>query len=141
MFEYENLNVDEIGARIRKLMDDKGISGKEIAEALMVSPQAVSKWMYGKSLPDIEHLYNLAGYFGVSVDYLISGLKIRNNKQMIPFNEEKYWNLPQTYEIKSGDYYIELLAKNVKKSVDSNVLRLIHYALAVEKIRRQKYGN
>ena len=26
MFEYENLNVDEIGARIRKLMDDKGIS-------------------------------------------------------------------------------------------------------------------
>ena len=141
MFEYENLNVDEISARIRKLKEDKGISDKEIAETLMVSSQAVSKWMYGKSLPDIEHLYNLAGLFGVSVDYLISGLKIRNNQQMLPFKEEIYRDMPRAFEIKNGDYYIEMLAKNAQEAVDSNALRLMHYALAVERIRRQKYRN
>lgn len=141
MFDYKNINTDEISERIRKLMEDKGISCKEVADALMVSVQAVSKWMYGKALPDIEHLYNLTGLFGVSIDYLISGLKIRNNRQVLEAAEETYRDLPWTCDLVSGDYYIELSVKNTSRPVDSNVLRLMYYTMGIDKIKSKKYGN
>jgi len=64
---------DSIGSRIAKLRRDKGITQDQLAERMGVSPQAVSKWENGIACPDISLLPALAGFFGISIDELLTG--------------------------------------------------------------------
>ena len=57
---------------ILKLRMQKGLSQDELAEKIMVTRQAVSRWENGESLPDIERCKRLADVFGVTVDDLIN---------------------------------------------------------------------
>ena len=66
--------MNKIGATIKKLRSAKGITQEELAEAVNVSYQAVSKWENGGS-PDLEMLPILANYFGVTIDELM-GFKL-----------------------------------------------------------------
>lgn len=47
------------------------MSQGELAAAVNVSQQAVSKWETGAAEPDIRALCALADFYGVSVDYLV----------------------------------------------------------------------
>ena len=62
------MRVEEKLVNLRK---SKGISQEQLAEALGVSRQAVSRWESGDSTPDMTNLLGLCQYFGVSADYLI----------------------------------------------------------------------
>lgn len=44
----------------------------EIAEFMDVSVQAVYQWERGLNIPNVETIIKLAGFFDVSVDYLLS---------------------------------------------------------------------
>lgn len=46
---------------------------EQLATALNISPQAVSKWETATSLPDMQTLPLIADFFGVSIDYLYYG--------------------------------------------------------------------
>ena len=59
-----------LGERIQALRRDRGMSQEDLAEALGVSRQAVSKWEKGLSYPDTRNLLALAELFGVSADEL-----------------------------------------------------------------------
>ena len=63
------MKLDEKLVFLRK---EKGITQLELAEALKVSRQAVSKWESGASLPSTENLRSLSELYGVSVDYLLN---------------------------------------------------------------------
>jgi len=60
-----------IGKNIRHLRTGAGLSQEELAQALHISPQSVSKWERGEGYPDITALPGLARYFGVTLDELI----------------------------------------------------------------------
>ena len=49
---------------------------EELAEALYVSRTAISKWESGRGYPNIESLKDIATYFSVSIDDLLSGEKV-----------------------------------------------------------------
>ena len=66
--------MNTIGATIKKLRGAKGLTQEELAEAVNISYQAVSKWENGGS-PDLEMLPILANYFGVTIDELM-GFKL-----------------------------------------------------------------
>ena len=51
----------------------QGLSQAELAEALDVSRQTVSKWETGAVLPSAENLLALSRLYGVSVDALLNG--------------------------------------------------------------------
>ncbi len=59
-----------IGKNIRRLRVQKGLTQTELANALCVSFQAVSKCERGYSYPDIALLLPIARTFGVSLDIL-----------------------------------------------------------------------
>jgi len=63
----------EFRERLYQLRRQAGLSQEDLAEALDLSRQAVQKWESGASRPDIDNLAALAGYFHVSLDYLILG--------------------------------------------------------------------
>ncbi len=61
----------KIGSNIAALRKEKGITQEELANALGVSAQAVSKWENNSSCPDVSLLTDIADYFGVTVDALL----------------------------------------------------------------------
>ncbi len=62
----------DIGAKIKELRKKRGITQERLAEYLNISPQAVSKWESGISLPDITFVAPIAAFFRVTTDELLS---------------------------------------------------------------------
>ncbi|MBR5428001.1 MAG: helix-turn-helix domain-containing protein [Clostridia bacterium] len=62
----------EIGKRIRHLRTNKGVTQEDLATALGVSNQAVSRWETGITTPDIYLLPSIALFFGVTIDEIFN---------------------------------------------------------------------
>lgn len=60
-----------IGNRIRRLRTERRLTQGQLALALGVTPQAVSRWELAYAYPDLELLPVIAAYFTVSTDYLL----------------------------------------------------------------------
>ena len=65
-----------IGERIAELRENENISQGELADALEVSRQAVSKWENDLSCPDTLNLIRLAEVLDSDVEYLATGRKM-----------------------------------------------------------------
>ena len=59
-----------IGNKIRLLRKNKNITQTQLADALSVSSQSISKWENHLSVPDIAVLPVIARYFGITMDEL-----------------------------------------------------------------------
>ena len=64
-----------IGERIVEMRTAKNMSQSQLAQALSVSRQAVSKWENDQSSPDTIHLVQLADILDTEVAYLATGVK------------------------------------------------------------------
>lgn len=60
-------------ARLYRFRKERGISQEDLAEIVGVSRQAVQKWESGASRPDMDNLMALSRYFGITLDYLVTG--------------------------------------------------------------------
>jgi len=60
-----------LGNRLNALRTKRGLSQLELAEALDVSRQSVSKWETDAAVPEIDKLVALSRFFGVSVGALL----------------------------------------------------------------------
>lgn len=58
-------------SRLRKLLDDHGVTITALSKALKISRQAVSQYTDGSAQPNIEKLRAIASFFDVSADYLV----------------------------------------------------------------------
>lgn len=59
-----------IGNNLSELRKRRGLTQLELAEKFNYTDRAVSKWENGDTLPDVEILYNLCEFYGVTLDYL-----------------------------------------------------------------------
>lgn len=66
------MNEITLGQRIAELRRQKGLTQEALAEALGVTPPAVSKWENSVTCPDILLLPSLARMLGVTVDALLT---------------------------------------------------------------------
>ena len=66
----------EFNEKLVQLRKSRNMTQDELAEALYVSRAAVSKWESGRGLPSIESLKDIAKFFSVSIDELLSGEKL-----------------------------------------------------------------
>lgn len=64
-----------IADRIQHLRKARGLSQEELADAVGVSRQAVSKWESEQSTPDIDKVVALSDYFETTTDYLLKGIE------------------------------------------------------------------
>lgn len=65
------INIDKVAQRINTLRKEKGLTQEALAAILDVSPQAVSKWGNGKTLPETSILPLLAKTLGASIDSIL----------------------------------------------------------------------
>lgn len=59
-----------IGKNLSELRKRHGLTQFELAEKFNYTDRAISKWENGDTLPDVEVLYNLCEFYGVTIDYL-----------------------------------------------------------------------
>ena len=60
-----------LGETIYRLRTQKNLSQGDLADALDVSRQSVSKWENGNAVPDLEKLLKLSELFGITLDELV----------------------------------------------------------------------
>lgn len=68
MFEIDK---EKFGAFVATLRKEKGYTQKEMAQRLLISDKAVSKWETGASIPDITLLIPLSNLLGITVTELL----------------------------------------------------------------------
>lgn len=100
-----------IGQRITALRKEKGISQGDLAAALDISRQAVSKWENDLSTPDSLKLIKLADILDSDVEYLTTGRKTSGIRPPI---------------------VLETI-KTVEKIVEKPVVRVVEKVVEVEK--------
>mgnify|MGYP001113023321 CR=1 FL=1 len=69
-----------IGDKIKQLRQRDGRKQEELANALGVSPQAVSRWEANGGYPDMEIIPSIANYFNISIDELFGYSRDRQEK-------------------------------------------------------------
>ena len=63
----------KIGAFIRDLRKEKGLTQEELAERFNVARRTVSRWETGANMPDLGVLVEMTDYFGVDLRELFDG--------------------------------------------------------------------
>ena len=66
----------EFNEKLQDLRKNKGLTQEELAEALYVSRTAISKWESGRGYPNIDSLKEIAKYFSVTIDELLSSNEV-----------------------------------------------------------------
>lgn len=67
--------------QIKKCREKMGLTQGQLAEKCGVSRQAVNSWENGTYVPDITILIELSNIFNVSLDFLIKGEGLYEDKQ------------------------------------------------------------
>lgn len=62
-----------LGENIYRLRTERGMSQGDLADALSVSRQSVSKWETDGATPDLDKLLKLSQLFGITLDELVTG--------------------------------------------------------------------
>lgn len=82
------------GDTIKKLREKKKLTQKQLAEKLMVTDKAVSKWETGRGFPDISILSELAEALSVSVPELLTGDVAANKNVSANMKRSKFYVCP-----------------------------------------------
>ncbi len=70
--------------KIYLLRKEAGMTQSELAEALHVSRQSISKWEMGTTMPDMVNIIAISKIFLVSIDYLIhDDIEVRESQKKI----------------------------------------------------------
>ncbi len=63
----------KIGAFLKALRAEKGLTQEQLAQQMQVSSRTVSRWETGSNLPDLSVLLTLADFYGVGLRELLDG--------------------------------------------------------------------
>lgn len=73
------MNPKEIGAFLKQLRNEKGITQEQLAEILSVSGRTVSRWETGTNLPDLSILVEISEYYNVEIKEILNGERKSEN--------------------------------------------------------------
>ena len=65
-----------IGKFIAESRRSKGLTQRQLADALAISDKTVSKWETGRGLPEVSLMLPLCGALDITVNDLLSGERI-----------------------------------------------------------------
>lgn len=74
------------------LRKSRKLTQSELAEELSYSDKTISKWENGDAVPDVETLIQIANFFSVSMDDLVSKPVQEISQQSIKDNNYNRWN-------------------------------------------------
>jgi transcriptional regulator with XRE-family HTH domain len=108
-----------------KLLEEKGVSAYKVGKATGIAGSTFTDWKTGRSAPKQDKLQKIADYFGVSLDYLMTG-----KEQNSPYSDDMADLLVEV--ARSDDYdrikrlltYFSALSNKDKDSVENIIKSL-----------------
>lgn len=76
-------NLDRFGSYITEQRKNEGLTQRQVAESLSISPQAVSLWERGETFPTVDILSQLAALYSVSLDALVGSAELSEREEKI----------------------------------------------------------
>jgi transcriptional regulator with XRE-family HTH domain len=73
------LDQKKIGALLKKLRNENGLTQEQFAEIVMVSNRTVSRWENGNNLPDLDILLQISDYYKIDLRELLDGERKSEN--------------------------------------------------------------
>lgn len=67
------MDCSKTGRLILSLRKEKGLTQKQLADAMNISDKTISKWERGLGCPDVSLLRELSGVLGVNIEKLLMG--------------------------------------------------------------------
>ena len=103
-----------------RLCRERGVTPYRVSEATGIRTSSLSGWKAGKFTPKQEKLKKIADYFGVSIEYLMTGEE--------PEEKEGYYINPDTADMAQQIYENKdlRLLFDVAKVVTPEQLKLLH---------------
>ena len=62
-----------LGKTIARLRKEKGLTQAKFADMIHVTQGAISQWETGRTSPDVQQMFILADFFGISIEELSTG--------------------------------------------------------------------
>ncbi len=90
----DKMDSEKIGKFINENRKRLNLTQKELADMLLVTSQAVSKWENGRGIPDIEMLGRLSEIFNVDINEIINGeFSTKKDKPQLHNNKNRIYIL------------------------------------------------
>lgn len=100
----------KVNQQIAKLRKERKITQEQLAKAVGVTNQSVSKWEKGICCPDIQLLPEIAEFFGVCIDELFGNQKVEKN--------QVFWKEPMEKKVLSETVFLQYEEKISNKTAE-----------------------
>ena len=117
----------------QKLLDSRNLKNADISRATGISNMTLSDWKRGKSTPKQDKLQKIADYFGVSIEYLMTG-----EEPTIDASNQGYYIDEETAKTAQEIYNNDKILFDVYNTADKD--RLIAYAKKLSELRKLEEG-
>lgn len=67
------MNQQKVGAFLKELRKEKGMTQEQFAEIVNVSTRTISRWENGNNMPDLDILIEISDYYHVDLRELLNG--------------------------------------------------------------------
>lgn len=129
------------------LLQKYGISTYKVSKETGISQTTFSNWKSGRSNPKLEAMQKIATYFGVTVDYLMTGKEDYNRKESVLTTKDQRdieKKLIETLEqLESGDGLMfngEIMDERTKQLLELSLRNTLESAkIAAKKFTPDKY--
>lgn len=96
------------GDMIKELLDLHGMTQKQLAEILDLSPSALGNYIQGTREPDFSTLVRIADYFHVTVDYLLNhSVNGKGDRKETSHREELLLHIFRSLTDEQQEFYLE----------------------------------
>lgn len=90
-----------------KLMTKNDISAYKISKDTGISDRLIGYWRKGEKLPGAENLLIIANYFGISVDYLLTGEEKNTQANQLSENEQECLVISKNFQMYLKEGYLK----------------------------------
>lgn len=125
----------KLSQTLDKLMTEKKVSAYKISKETGISDRLIGYWRNGEKMPSAENLLSIANYFGISVDYLLTG---EEKSPSLPEDElellKYYKKIPEKEKIKlisRAETIADIYKEQVKEQTDRKKLITVITTLKV----------
>lgn len=121
-----------VGERIIELRKQAGLSQYELAKAMEVSRQAVSKWETGQAYPDVMNLIRLSEILDTDLEYLATGRRTFGRRPPVVIKTT------ETVEKVVEKPVVQVQETIVEKVIEKPVVQMVEKPV-MKKVYRTRY--
>ena len=133
--------MSEFNEMLKQIRLKRGLSQKEVAEKLEITPASYNLYENGKRNPNIDMLKKIANFFNVDIDFLIGYTPQESSEACSSKNNEHYYYDDETRQIAQEAFENPELRTLFKVARDIPPERLRAHIEFMKTLKEQERGN